>query len=129
MELTGVVSVLNNSQATNNRVVLSEPSTFRLTTPNGTIYQTDRTLTLYNAMGSNTGDYYCMVSNGNTVQPTDRQNFSIFVQSTWSFSIIVLYVVHTKYDTTRSVNIQPTDRQDFKQFVRGTDSPVAFSLP
>ncbi len=82
MELTGVVSVLNNSQATNDRVVLSEPITFRLATPNGAIYQTDRTLTLYNAMGNDTGDYYCTASNGNTVQPTDRQDFDIFVQST-----------------------------------------------
>ncbi len=129
MELTGVVSVLYYSQATNDRVVLSEPSIFPLATPNGTIYQTDRILTLYNAMGNDTGDYYCMASNGNTVQPTDRQNFSIFVQSTLSFSIIVSYIVHTTYDTMRSVNIQLADHQDFKLFVRGTYSPVASSLP
>ncbi len=101
MELTGVNSVLINSQATNDRVVLSEPSIFPLATPNGTIYQTDRILTLYNAMGSDTGDYYCMASNGNTVQPTDHQNFSIFVQSMWSFSIIVSFVVLVLVDESR----------------------------
>ncbi len=82
MELTGVVSVLSNSQATNDRVVLSESSIFPLATPNGTVYQTDRTLTLYNAMGNDTGDYYCMASNGNTVQPTDRQDFELIVHGT-----------------------------------------------
>ncbi len=85
MELTGVGSVLNNSQATNDRIVLSEPSIGRLSTPNGTIYQTDSTLTLNNAMGNDTGDYYCVASNGNTGQPTDSRDFDIFVQSMWSF--------------------------------------------
>ncbi len=72
---------MNTSQNINERVTLGEPQFTMVSTGGGDVFQTDRMLTLYNAMGTDTGDYRCEASNVNIVQPSVNQSFAIFVQS------------------------------------------------
>ncbi len=81
LELTGVDTVMNTSQNINERAILGEPEVTMVAIGSGDVYQTDRMLTLYNAMNTDTNDYRCEASNVNIVQPSVSQNFTIFVQS------------------------------------------------
>ncbi len=81
LELTGVDTVMNTSQNINQRVTLGVPEVTMVSTGGGDVFQTDRMLTLYNAMGTDTGNYWCEASNVNIVRPIFSQNFTIFVQS------------------------------------------------
>ena len=49
-------------------------------TDGGNVYQVNRTLTLDNAMDSDSGNYTCQADNGNTVQPSVSQEFELFVR-------------------------------------------------
>ena len=65
----------------NTRVTLSEPTLPELfSTGGGNIYFVSRNLTLNNTMDADSGTYTCVASNGNAVDPTDMQNFTLFVR-------------------------------------------------
>ena len=49
-------------------------------TGRGNIYFVRRNLTLYNTMDVDSGTYTCVAFNGNAVDPTDMQNFELFVR-------------------------------------------------
>ena len=49
-------------------------------TGGGNIYFVSRNLTLDNTMDADSGTYTCVASNGNDVDPTDVQNFGLFVR-------------------------------------------------
>ena len=76
---------------TNTRVTLSDPTMPNLfRTGDGDIYFVSRNLTLDNTMNADSGTYTCVASNGNAVDPTDMQNFELFVRGEVysSFSVI-----------------------------------------
>ena len=62
----------------NTRVALTMPRLF--STGGGNIYFVSRNLTLDNTMDADSGTYTCVASNGNAVDPTDMQNFELFVR-------------------------------------------------
>ena len=62
----------------NSRIVVDPPSQSLITTPDGSVYEAERNLTIYNTMGIDTGTYTCEADNG--VQPNDTQDFELFVQ-------------------------------------------------
>ena len=63
------------------RVTLSDPTMPELlSTGGGDIYFVSRSLTLDNATDTDSGTYTCVGSNGNDVDPTDVQNFGLFVR-------------------------------------------------
>ena len=65
----------------NIRVTLSDPTMPELlSTGEGSIYFVSRNLTLDNTMDADSGTYTCVASNGNAVDPTDMQNFELFVR-------------------------------------------------
>ena len=65
----------------NTRVTLSDPTMPELfSTSGGNIYFVSRNLTLDNTMDDDSGTYTCVASNGNAVDPTDMQNFELFVR-------------------------------------------------
>ena len=65
----------------NIRVTLSDPTMPELfSTGEGSIYFVSRNLTLDNTMDADSGTYTCVASNGNAVDPTDLQNFELFVR-------------------------------------------------
>ena len=65
----------------NTRVTLSDPTMPELfSTVGGDIYFVSRNLTLDNTMNADSDTYTCVASNGNTVVPTDMQNFELFVR-------------------------------------------------
>ena len=65
----------------NTRVTLSDPTMPELfSTSGGNIYFVSRNLTLDNTMDADSGTYICVASNGNCVNPTDVQNFTLFVR-------------------------------------------------
>ena len=65
----------------NTRVILSDPTMPELfSTGGGNIYFVSRNLTLDNTMDADSGTYTCVASNGNAVDPTDMQNFELFVR-------------------------------------------------
>ena len=49
-------------------------------TDEGSVYQVNRTLTLDNAMDSDSGNYTCEVENSNIRQPTANVVFELFVR-------------------------------------------------
>ena len=65
----------------NTRVTLSDP---RMPEPfssdGGNIYFVSRNLTLDNTVDADSGTYTCVASNRNAVDPTDMQNFELFVR-------------------------------------------------
>ena len=69
-------TVLNNS--TDACVTLSEASVSMVATDGGDVYQVSRTLTVDNAMDSDSGNYTCVADNGNAVQPSVSQEFELF---------------------------------------------------
>ena len=65
----------------NTRVTLSDPTMpVVFSTSGGNIYFVSRNLTLDNTMDADSGTYTCVASNGNDVDPTDVQNFGLFVR-------------------------------------------------
>ena len=65
----------------NTLVTLSDPTMPELfSTGGGDIYFVSRNLTLDNTMDADSGTYTCVASNGNAVDPTDVQNFELFVR-------------------------------------------------
>ena len=65
----------------NTQVTLSDPTIPKLfSTGGGNIYLVSRNLTLDNTMDADSGTYTCVAFNGNAVDPTDTQNFELFVR-------------------------------------------------
>ena len=65
----------------NTRVTLSDPTVPELFSTSGeNIYFVSRNLTLDNTMDADSGTYTCVASNRNAVDPTDVQNFGLFVR-------------------------------------------------
>ena len=65
----------------NTQVTLSDPTMPNLfSTGGGNIYFVSRNLTLNNTTDADSGTYTCVASNGNDVDPTDVQNFTLFVR-------------------------------------------------
>ena len=81
---------MNNS--TDARVTLSEASVSMVATDRGDIYQVNRTLTLDNAMDSDSGNYTCQAENINDRQPTANVVFELFVRGKFSFCIIIIVI-------------------------------------
>ena len=74
----------------NTQVTLSDPTMPELfSTGGGNIYFVSRNLTLDNTIDADSGTYTCVVSNGNGVDPTDVQNFELFVRGEACLSLSV----------------------------------------
>ena len=72
----------------NRRVTLSDPTMPELfSTGGGNVYFVSRSLTLDNTMNADSGTYTCVASNANAVDPTDVQNFELFVRGEAHLSI------------------------------------------
>ena len=75
---------------TNTRVTLSDPTMAELVSTGGeNIYFVSRNLTLDNTMDNDSGTYTCVASNRNAVDPTDVQNFELFVRGEARLSLSV----------------------------------------
>ena len=68
------------NSSTDARVTLSEANVSMVATDGGNVYQVSRTLTLDNAMDSDSGIYTCEVENSNIRQPTANVMFELFVR-------------------------------------------------
>ena len=66
------------NSSTDARVTLSEASVSMVATDGGDVYQVNRTLTLDNAMDSDSGIYTCEAEN--IRQPTANVEFELFVK-------------------------------------------------
>ena len=72
----------------NTQVTVSDSELFR--TGGGNIYFVSRNLTLDNTMDVDSGTYTCVASNGNAVDPTDMQNFEVFVRGEGYLPIVIV---------------------------------------